>query len=125
MQTYTIYMPSTSPIAAVKIGFSWPAFFFGPLWAFNKDLIGLGIGLVILEGLVAAIEQGLTANSPVGLTLAVQVSPLIVQLIMGFEGNRFWRRRLERKGYQAAGLIQASDVAAATRSFRGLEPEVK
>ena len=103
---------------AVKKGFSWPPFFFGPFWAFSKGLVGLGVGLLVLGIFLGYGGSRLPADSPVGLALVFRIILLILPVILGFEGNGFWRRRLERKGYQPAGELQAPDVSAAIYSFQ-------
>ena len=122
MEKYTIYTQQDGAVVAVKKGFSWPAFFFGPLWAFTKGLAGLGFGLLALGILIGVVLRSIPANSPVALMLVPRIVLLILPVIMGFEGNGFWRRRLELKGYQAASEIQAPDVSAAIYSFRNPQP---
>src|SRR5512140_278763 len=118
METYTIYTRPDCAIVAVKKGFSWPPFFIGPFWAFSKGLGGLGVGLLVLGILLGLVGSRLPADSPVGLALACRISLLILPVILGFEGNGFWRRRLERRGYQPAGELQAPDVSAAIYYFQ-------
>ena len=38
MRTFAVYQITESDFEAVKIGFSWPAFIFCPLWAFGRQL---------------------------------------------------------------------------------------
>ena len=120
METYILFRGQDGTVVAVKKGFSWPAFFFGPFWAFSKGLTGVGIGLLGLGVMFAAIKHSLTVNSPVGLCLVAWVAPLILPVIVGFEANGFWRRRLEQKGFQPTGEFRAwaSDLSAAIDSFQ-------
>jgi hypothetical protein len=50
MKTFKIYEPPTGECEAVKQGWSWPAFFFGPIWALVKTLWGLGVGFLMAKG---------------------------------------------------------------------------
>ena len=55
MKTFEVYQHPTQSSEAVKEGFSWPAFFFGPAWLLFKQLwlfavaglalLGAGLGL--------------------------------------------------------------------------------
>jgi len=38
MKIYEVYQHPVKGYAAVKIGFSWPGFFFGIIWALIKKL---------------------------------------------------------------------------------------
>lgn len=120
METYILYRGQDGTLVAVKKGFSWPAFFFGPFWAFGKGLTGPGIGLLGLGIMLAAIKHSLTVNSPAGLSLVVSVALLILPVIVGFEANRFWRQWLEQRGFQPTGEFRAwaSDLSAAIDSFQ-------
>jgi hypothetical protein len=120
METYILYRRQDGTVVAVKKGFSWPAFFFGPFWAFSKGLTGVGIGLLGLGVMSGAINHSLTVNSPVGLSLLVWVAPLILPVIVGFEANGHWRQRLEQKGFQPTGEFRAwaSDLSATIDSFQ-------
>jgi hypothetical protein len=40
MKTFKVFRHPTLGFQAVKEGFSWPGFFFGPIWAFAKKLWG-------------------------------------------------------------------------------------
>jgi hypothetical protein len=125
METYTLYTGPGGEIVAVKKGFSWPPFFFGPFWAFSKGLAGMGLGLLVLGILIGYTVHRVPAESSVGLMLVLRISLLILPVIMGFEGNGFWRRRLERKGYQPSGEIQAPDVSAAIYYFQNPQAGVE
>ena len=47
MKTFKIYEHPAGNREAVKQGWSWPGFFFGPIWAFVKKMWGLG-GVLLL-----------------------------------------------------------------------------
>lgn len=54
MNQYDIYEHPHGSIAAVKQGWSWPAFLFAPIWALSKRMWILG-GSLLTVGLVATI----------------------------------------------------------------------
>ncbi|MEM0111894.1 MAG: DUF2628 domain-containing protein, partial [Candidatus Parvarchaeota archaeon] len=49
MKTYNIYKHPLGDIKAVKVGWSWPAFFFTWIWAFVKGLYVVGVILLIID----------------------------------------------------------------------------
>ena len=85
----------------VKEGFSWPAFFFGALWAATKGLwwpafvvlTVLDSGLWFLTGYAEAQSQGLLALLGLATTLAYAV-------VRGRFGNQWLRSGLQRKGFK-------------------------
>ena len=47
MKLYKIFKNPMNQYEAVKQGWSWPAFFFGAIWACVKKMWGLGIGIFV------------------------------------------------------------------------------
>ncbi len=120
METYILYRGQDSALVAVKKGFSWPAFFFGPFWAFAKGLPSAGAALLILGAMFGLMKHRLTATSPLAFSLFVWVGVLILPVIVGFEANMFWRWRLEKKGFQDVGEFRAwaSDLRGVIDAFQ-------
>ncbi len=81
----------------VRDGFSWPAFFLGPLWLLWHRLWR---PLVI----VMAVLLAMGAAPP----LVQSLASLAVSLILGFEGNGLLRAGLERRGWREAAVIVAA-----------------
>lgn len=60
MKTFAVYQYPTRDFEAVKQGFSWPAFFFGPVWMLIKKLwlrATLWLGLYVVLGLVEDVAD--------------------------------------------------------------------
>ena len=55
MKQYKIFENSSGSRETIKQGWSWPAFFFGFIWAFVKKMYLLGIGLIVVFFLVGLI----------------------------------------------------------------------
>jgi hypothetical protein len=102
MKFYTVHAkPGDGPEKNILIreGFSWPGFFFGPLWLGLKGAwIGLAIALFFIIG--AGRSDG---------ELAYWIS-LAVPLVIGFEGNDLWRNALDKKGYEMKGYLAAHNL---------------
>jgi hypothetical protein len=84
----------------VPLGFSWPAFFLGPLWAIVKRL-WLVLALLILASLAITLVDALsdTQNS-VALTFLTLGLSIVYVYVCGKYGNKWWRWTLERRGFQ-------------------------
>jgi hypothetical protein len=94
----------------VKDGFSWPGFFFGPLWALSRRMWVVGallIALVIGVGFVPQIIEN-------GDTLVPWLM-LSVGLLVGFLGNDLHVWSLERAGYELVGVVGGTDLTDAER----------
>lgn len=96
--------------ALVKDGFSWPAFFFGPLWALTNRMWVVGallIAAMIGIGMVPAAFDGGDAIAS-SLTLALAV-------LLGFHGNDLRQWSLERAGYELNAVVSGSNLTDAER----------
>ncbi len=93
----------------VKDGFSWPAFFFGPLWALSNRMWVVG-ALVI----VALIAIGMLTRSMDG--GAAQPWLLLgLALLLGLHGNDLRQWSLERSGYELTAIVGGADITDAER----------
>jgi hypothetical protein len=129
MKTYTVYTRQEVAVVAIKQGFSWPAFFFGPIWALVKGFFGLFAGLVVLSaGLTVLQEAIIPAYVPDRISAFFQIivgfAAIGIMLLMGENANHLWRRRLLKRGYQNAGDVKASSATAAIGAFRKSHPEI-
>ncbi len=106
MRFYSVHLKPGAPVekaVMVKEGFSWPAFFFGPLWLAYKRMwreLAVTIGLLALAGVI-----GQQVSRQAGGWLV-----LLVFLLLGFEGNGLYRRSLARRGHDEAGMVSGSGL---------------
>ncbi|QQK64522.1 DUF2628 domain-containing protein [Cobetia sp. cqz5-12] len=87
---------------AVKIGWSWPAFFFGMFWALYKRmwlLAGSLFGFIVLSSVFipATMEGQLISN----------VLFLGLNLTISLKGNQWYASLLETQGYQEQAQVSA------------------
>lgn len=118
MKRFDIYVHPTHGLQAVKQGFSWPACFFTFLWAFFNRMWGVAFGILgvflALTLLEAMFHQ---AGRAVG-SLLIFTGQLAVFVIVGWKGNDWRRRNLERRGFGKFTRVyadtpeQAIDAAA-------------
>ena len=96
----------------VKEGFSWPAFLFSPIWPLLK---GLWITALLFIGfqffLAGMLGAGLMSED---LFWLLYVLP---NVLLGFEGNELYRRKLGRKALRERGMIVADNIRAAEHRF--------
>ncbi|MDI6004236.1 DUF2628 domain-containing protein [Cobetia marina] len=87
---------------AVKIGWSWPAFFFGLFWALYKRMWLLAaslFGFIVLSSVFipATMEGQLISN----------VLFLGLNLTISMKGNQWYASLLETQGYQEQAQVSA------------------
>lgn len=94
----------------VKEGFSWPAFFFGPLWALSHRMwvvSALLFAALIAIGMVSAVLDG-------GDAVASWLS-FGIAVLLGFHRNDLRQWSLERSGYELSAIVSGSDMTDAER----------
>ena len=103
--SHSIYAHPDGRRETIKNGFSWPAFIFGPLWAWRKGMVLLGLGLLALElslQLIPLIFGDFTTEAGILADLIVTVGVLTW---IGSQGNAWLRRRVLNRGFT---LVSAS-----------------
>ncbi len=102
----------------VKLGFSWGAFLFGPVWALAhrlwRPLAAFIVGAVVLGYLITIGVIG--TGAAVGLYI-------LYALYLGIEGRALLEAALARRGQPLADIVCAADRSTAERAFfeRGLQ----
>lgn len=114
-QAFQLETPNGIRATSVKNGFSWPAFFFGAIWAWIKGMIGVGFGLFFLNIVlnIVAGAIGATLGGP-GVILVIIMS-LGVATWVGSSGNEWVRNSLLRKGYKPVESDPISTHSAAEK----------
>lgn len=117
MKTFNVYKHPAQGIEAVKVGFSWPAFFFTFIWMLVKKLWGLA-GAYFAAVFVLQLIEVVTVQSGEGgaqalvfLILAVGYFSLL--LVPGFKGNKWREENLSKRGYEQLTTVQAETPDAA------------
>ncbi len=105
MAVYDLYRDAGGDSAAIKQGFSWPAFFFGGAWALGKKMYGLGLAIFGLVVTLGAVRIGMGDGLTLGTDLLVNLGYFGVSLWLGFKGNDLRRKWLAARGFErvAAG----------------------
>jgi len=107
MRTYDVFHHEEDGYEAVKRGFSWPAFFFGWLWAVAKDLNFAVFGLLgTYAALVFARYRLQESGSSIGVLLA-SLCELAFLVWTGHCGNKWRRENLRKRGYVVVDAVAA------------------
>ncbi len=96
----------------IKEGFSWPAFFFGPLWAWRKGMGSLGFALLAV-GLFLQSMPLLFIDS-IG-EAGFLVYPLVTVVVLtwiGGQGNAWLRKRALNRGFKPVSVSARAGVAS-------------
>lgn len=119
MKTFNVYKHPTLGIEAVKVGFSWPAFFFGIIWMLVKKLWGLaGIwfaAYIVLSLIETVTDQSAEGGAQTLVYLILAAGYFTLWLVPAFKGNKWREENLSKRGYEQLATVQAetSDAAVA------------
>jgi hypothetical protein len=95
-----------------RLGFVWPAFFFGPLWLIARRLWRpLALWIVAAAAVGAAATHGLL-NPGAAFWLF-----FLAALYLGVEGRALEAAALTRRGRPLADVVFAADSSSAERAF--------
>lgn len=113
MKHYRIFEHPAGNIEAVKLGWSWPAFFFGFLWALAKKMWWLGgcifAAFFLAESLDASVDEALDG--------LITVAALVLAFIFGLNGNRWRENNLQSRGYDYKETRTAENPEGATALY--------
>ena len=113
MKQFNIYKKDPDNFDAVKVGWSWPAFFFRSIWALSMRLwlIGFGIFAIYFIFITAGAQDILPGLA------------LLEFIVLGIKGNEWRSKKLVSQGYKYLGKINASDPNDAINKFNELIEE--
>lgn len=117
MRTFRVYRHSNASVAAVKVGFSWPCFVFGVLWAAVKRLWALVanvIGLILLSHFIEEIAYN-DGSDRAGMAVSafLNVTFGVGWLVFSFMANGYREKILRARGYQLVATVKAESPLAA------------
>ncbi len=98
-KTFEVYKHPTLGFQAVKIGFNWPAYFFGICWMLSCQLWEkVGIWIVMYVILFA-----LGGDSTIFVFICIAIG-----LIPGFKGNEWRSSNLKSRGFELVTAVEAN-----------------
>lgn len=117
MKVFKVYKHPVSGYEAVKVGFSWPGFFWNGIWLLQKRLWGIAVlwflGMFILVFIVQMTDKEEGGGRQGIVDLAVVVWNLAASLIPGFKGNGWRMASLGKYGFTLVQEVQAETPDAA------------
>lgn len=97
------YLNPDRGFVRVKTGFSWPAFFFGTLWAVAKGLWLVALVMLVPEAALWFCSGYAEARGDAGLAGLGLLFQIGYRLVYGRYANAWWRAKLVRQGYRPTG----------------------
>ena len=111
MKTFNVYKHPTKGIEAVKVGFSWPAFFFGFFWMLVKKLWAYAGTWFVAYIVLSLIEKVTDLSGEGGAQALVYLirtaGYFTLWLVPAFNGNKWREGNLSRRGYELFTTAQA------------------
>lgn len=114
MKHYKVFKHPSGLTEAVKQGWSWPAFFFGALWALVKGMWGVAVGVFVASLALGLFLGSLGGNEGDGL---VNILSIIINLIFGASGNSWLESKLVSRGYKQVDTVTASNSEGAVAAY--------
>ena len=115
MNQYKIFKHPSGVCEAVKQGWSWPAFFFGVVWAMVKKMWALGLGVLlafVLLGIVSGVAAGASGSDAL-----FNVVNLIAAIVFGMNGNQWREKNLVARGFEHMDTVTAGNPEGATALY--------
>ena len=120
MKVFTVYKHQTKGYVAVKVGFSWPAFFFSGFWMIGKGFLFLSIFYLIA---IPAINIYLYDGPQTPNEWFIAFIGVILWFYPGFYGNSWLHKKYINKGYTEVKAIPATSKEAAIALAKNEEVE--
>ena len=96
MSKYRQWNAPSGLTESVKLGWSWPAFLFGGLWAIAKRMTLLGICMLLVS---LAIGCAIVATQIEDEDFFLLAASLLLGLFFGANGNSWRERHLRKRGF--------------------------
>lgn len=100
MAKYVSLQSPHGEVVEIKAGFSWPAFFFGPIWGILARVWGQ-LPTMLAAWLALVMFDELVVQPSGNLVLFLLMGPLYIgyMYVCGKNGNRWVTQNLEKRGF--------------------------
>lgn len=117
MKQFNVFKSPTRGMEAVKVGFSWPALFFGVIWMLLKKLWGVA-ALWMTVCIAFALIEEVTDRSEASLVQAsvyffLAAGYFALWLIPAFKGNKWREQNLTKRGFELVSTVEAETTEGA------------
>ena len=126
MKQFKIYENPQGTFAAVKVGFCWPAFFFGIFWTLFAKLWKVAIVIFVASLFINMLGGSAhTAGAKEVMDLVSSLFGFAVMLILGFKGNEWRSKDIEARGYELNGTEIANNKDGAIAQYVRAQKAIK
>jgi hypothetical protein len=111
MKQFKVYANPQGCYEAVKQGWSWTAFSFGPFWALTKKMWAVGFGVIgvsIVLGGIAIASIGMEHAN-----LIINVGSVVQCVVFGAYGSKWQQTHLESSGFVFKNTVTAANAKGA------------
>lgn len=127
MKRFRVYRHPVQGLQAVKIGVSWPAFFFTLFWMLAKRLWGYAV-LWFFAAFVLSNMEKVADSSPEGsaqavVYLAIMAGWLAYALVPLFKGNKWREANLKSRGFELVSTSEATTPDAAIANIANMKQQ--
>ena len=100
MKNFEEYTHPELKSESVKLGFSWPAFFFTWIWGLIKRLYFYALALVIAIAVIIFVLDKWLGLNDLGIRYLYSICHICGAIKFGFSGNKWRVELLNKKGYK-------------------------
>ncbi len=118
MKTFKIYESPLGMREAVKVGWSWPAFFFILIWLLVKKLYPIAAILWTIGIIITLLEVEAGSGEAIS-----SLFSLIISIVGGLQGNKWREDNLIKRGYSSEITLQAMTPEGALALFIQKQPK--
>lgn len=117
MKKFNIYQHPTGELQAVKIGWSWPSFFFGVIWLLVARLYWIATGLMAFIFVVSVIIEASGNGENNAVNALFNAVMLVINLMIAAHSNQLREKNLLSRGFDLQGSVTASNKDGAIAEF--------
>lgn len=110
MRTFKVFEHQARGFEAVKVGFSWPCFFFGLIWALVKKLWALAAAVAGVTAVVTVMDL---AIGSIAFSMLINLAFMVGWIMLAAHGNQIRESVLYERGYRLVTELQADSPADA------------
>lgn len=122
MKSFIVFSNKSGDYKSVKKGWSWPAFFFGSIWALFSGLWAAALLLLPIELIFSVVGNSLDDSfqrfdsydeTSQFIIIMIVCIPLAIRLVLGAVGNLWRASKLRRLGFWRVDCVKADGKARA------------
>jgi len=117
MKQYKIFEHPQGTTEVVKEGWSWPAFFFGAIWALVKQMYGLGAGVLVAFFLASVMSGAIGGEAEEALDALIGLAAMVLAVVFGINGNEWRVQNLQARGFAYKETMQAASADGAVALY--------